>query len=498
MPSSTQLGLRILGAALALGILGDALLRATPWGINVGIWTVLLAVAVVLLAAWQRVPLRGDGRWLMLASVPFALACAWRDSLPLQMLNVLALLTCLGLAAATTRVGQVRIAGLTNYAIDLLLATGHAIGGILLVFFRDVRWTDPPSSRWHQHAFAVGRGLLLAIPLAFAFGGLLASADAMFAQLVNEIIRIDLADVFVHLFFVGMVMWGVGGYLRQLFAETDRSAPANAGERVSVLGVVETVIVLGTLDAIFLAFVLVQFRYFFGGAAVVEGTTTLTYAEYARRGFFELVTVAALALSLLLAADWALRRNRARDEWLFRVLAGAMIAMLYVIMASAVQRMLLYQSEYGLTELRVYTTAFMGWLAVLFLWFLATVLRRQRQRFAFGALVSGLVAIAVLNGLNPDALIVGTNVSRPRFDVGYNTSLSADAVPALVNALATLPEDERRVVAVHVLARWSPPSVQDWRSANLARAAAWDVVNRNEAQLRAWAGPAGVPHHNPE
>src|SRR5262245_41251763 len=93
------------------------------------------------------------------------------------------------------------------------------------------------------------------------------------------------------------------------------------------------------------------------------------------QGFFELVGVAALVLPLLLAAHWLLRKEKARDEIVFRVLAGAQIALLFVMMVSAFQRMRLYQREYGLTELRVYTTVFMGWLAVVFVWFTMTVLR---------------------------------------------------------------------------------------------------------------------------
>jgi hypothetical protein len=58
--------------------------------------------------------------------------------------------------------------------------------------------------------------------------------------------------------------------------------------RVALLGPVELSIVLGLLDILFLAFVLVQFRYLFGGAELVRVSTSLTYAEYARRGFFEL------------------------------------------------------------------------------------------------------------------------------------------------------------------------------------------------------------------
>ena len=70
---------------------------------------------------------------------------------------------------------------------------------------------------------------------------------------------------------------------------------------------------LVVVDLLFLAFVLVQFRYLFGGAELVRGLTGMSYADYARRGFFELVAVAALSLPLLLLADWWLdHRDPAR------------------------------------------------------------------------------------------------------------------------------------------------------------------------------------------
>src|SRR5688572_31077318 len=99
----------------------------------------------------------------------------------------------------------------------------------------------------------------------------------------------------------------------------------------------------------------------FRSAALPEGPGTLGYAEYARRGFFELVTVAALVLPLLLLAHWLLRHRPARQQRAFNLLAGLLVVQLFVIVASALLRMSLYRQIYGETELRLYTTAFMLW-----------------------------------------------------------------------------------------------------------------------------------------
>ena len=144
--------------------------------------------------------------------------------------------------------------------------------------------------------------------------------------------------------------------------------------------------VLGTARSAVLRLRAVQFRYLFGGAELVEVSPTLTYSEYARRGFFELVTVAALLLSIMLFLDWLAKLDTPRQTVIYRVLAGLLVALLFVVIVSALQRMRLYTLEYGLTELRLYTTAFMFWITAGAIWYLATVLRDHRERFLFGAL----------------------------------------------------------------------------------------------------------------
>jgi len=233
----------------------------------------------------------------------------------------------------------------------------------------------------------------------------------------------------------------------------------------------------------------VQVRYLFGGSALVQATTGLTYSEYARRGFFELVTVAALVLPFLLFVHWLLRPDDAQGFRFFQWLAGIQIALLFIIMASALQRMRLYQAEYGLSEQRLYPTAFMGWLAVVFVWFCLTVSRGHREQFAFGAMVAGFLLVAALHALDPDALIARTNLARARaghtFDVQYAAGLSADAVPELVADLSALNPQDRCTLAARLLDGWSPPENPDWRSWSISRSQALQAVRVNAPILRA-------------
>src|SRR5215203_4593258 len=255
--------------------------------------------------------------------------------------------------------------------------------------------------------------------------------------------------------------------------------------RVLSLGIVEVGIVLGLLDLLFLTFVVIQVRYLFGGAGRVVATAGLTYAEYARRGFFELVTVTALAIPLLLIAHWLLRAETRAHERLFKALAGIMVVLLFVVVASALQRMYLYQQEFGLTELRLYTTIFMVWISVVLLWFVLTVLRASREGFAFGALLAGFAAIFAINVMNPEALIASTNIDRmedgKRFDAYYLTALSADAVPVLVESLPEIGDTRLRkdyTVEQAVVDRWNS-RLPDWRTWNLGRSRTRQLVRRH-------------------
>ncbi|HEX8773634.1 MAG TPA: DUF4173 domain-containing protein [Pyrinomonadaceae bacterium] len=521
MNERTKKGLDCIEAALLLGVLGDVLLRATPWGINVLLWALALGLAVVALTArWRSQLYREQGRWLILPVLFFAAAFVWRDSQTLKSLDILSLLLALGLVAWRAKGGNIRLAGVMEYALGMTAVGFNTLFAFFPLVLTDVRWKEIPQGGWSRHALAVLRGLIIALPLLTVFGLLFMAADAVFEGLVNNVLHINFDRLFTHLFLVIFFTWFAGGYLRGVVlgkegwwinnqtpislgldtpaaaavGSTGNEAKEVAKEKVLPaaqalrMGIVELGVVLGLLNLLFLSFVVVQIRYFFGGAALVQVTTGLTYAEYARRGFFELVTVAALVLPLLLAAHWILRKDNPAHERTFRVLASIQLVLLFVIMASAVGRMRLYQSQYGLTELRIYTTAFMGWLALVFVWFVLTVLRGERARFMYGALVAAFLMVGVLHVINPDALIVRVNVSQVRagrgFDAAYVSSLSADAVPSLVEALPAMNHYEQCVATTSLLRRYDELARGDWRTWNLSRSRALRAIEGNTTGLR--------------
>jgi hypothetical protein len=475
----TKLGLGLIGVALVLGVSGDILLRATPWGVNFFAWIALVVGLAVAFARWGRVVAGGEGRWLIFVAVVFASGVVLRASPVVVSLDVLAVMISLSLAVWRGRSGTLRRAGISDYVIGGTLAGAFTSAGPVPASVIDIDWREALRGRWKGGALAVSRGVLLAAPLLVLFGALFVAADAVFERLVIEVFGFDLAKVFSHLFLFCFFGWITAGLLwAGLLARIPQDITLPRPRAIS-LGIVEVGVVLGLLDLLFFTFVVIQVRYLFGGAGHVATTAGLTYAEYARHGFFELATVTALALPLLLLAHWLFRPEGRKHEIIFKTLAGAMVALLFVVVASALQRMYLYTSEFGLTELRLYTTVFMFWISAVLVWFVLTVLRSRRDRFAFGALVAGFAAILAINAMNPDALIAKTNIDRlqqgKRFDPYYLTTLSADAVPTIVDSLPEIgqkPVWQDFSLEQETIYKWSKKP-KGWRTYNLGRSRAY-------------------------
>jgi Domain of unknown function (DUF4173) len=481
----TRRALWTLGAGLAAGIAVRVLCEMLLDRLDVALSLGALALVVAVLAQQGVVRLPPRAGWHYAPLAPLVVALVWRDSATLYTVNLLAIVAGLALAAPRARMPRLARAGVSDYlAAGLATAAGTCSGALPPLLAVD--WRELPGRGRLGAVRAAGLGLAAATPVVLVFDGLFRAADPAYAQLIASVVRIDLGDLLEHLLFTAAWVWILTGVLRATFLAAP--IPTATGMRRS--GTVAPTAVgtaLGVVAALFLLFVLVQLRYLFGGHEAVLRTAGLTYAEYARRGFFELVWVAGLSLPLLLVADWAADKGDPVAVRRLRRLAGLVVALLFVILASALERMRLYTAAYGLTETRLYTTAFMGWLALVLGWLVATVLRGDRRRFGAGTLAAGLAVVGCLDLLNPDGMIVRVNGARAAaggsYDAAYGTSLSADAVPTLLRTLPTLPAPARCAAARGLADRWDRELRYPSRW-NVALAAAGRDVGDRERLLR--------------
>ncbi|MBJ8340109.1 DUF4173 domain-containing protein [Antrihabitans sp. YC3-6] len=306
----------------------------------------------------------------------------------------------------------------------------------------------------------------LTVVLVGAFGALFAGADPAFAHLVAGVTP-DLdaptisGQVFVGVF--AMVFVLASSYLVLFVPKFDAIAPApgKSAQRW------EWAVPLSVLAALFVVFVGVQITVLFGGSEHVLRTENLTYAEYARQGFWQLLAVTALILLVLAVAIRKAPRESSSDRTLARSLIGVLCVSSMVIVSSAVFRMWTYEQAYGFTELRLLVTTIELWLGSIFLMICVAGVKMSAPWLPRAVVGAGVVALLVLAAWNPDAYIADRNIDRydstGKIDVSFLSTLSADAVPEFDR----LPEPMRSCLLSNAADRLDES--EPWYRFNLSR-----------------------------
>ena len=439
---------------------------------------VVVAFGVLgLVATWlARRAVLPAARWSRLhgaAAVALLVVPAWRDAEALAALNLFALAVLLAWAIPAGAAGS---AGLVTLARrGLVLGLSAAVGP--LVVLRGLEHARAGGGTGRVALRAV-MGLAAVAPLLLLFGALLGEADPLFGRALEQVLSLRLVDV-------------VGQRALQLFAWTWIATgllwgwvlAASLPERdVEVLrgrfGGIEIGTALAALALLFALFLGFQARYLFGGAAYVAATAGVTVAEYARRGFFEVVAVVALMVPVLLLADWLLDRSQAVAVRVVRGLAALLLVLLGVMLVAALGRMRLYLDTFGPSTLRLYVAAFLVWLVTILGLFAATVLRDRRGQFLPGLVAAGILAVLTLDVLNPDAYVARQALARAArgggLDVEYVSRLSADALPALAAGTPALEPALGCTLRDAVAARWARPVTH--RTWTVARARHRDLA----------------------
>jgi Domain of unknown function (DUF4173) len=397
-------------AVLAAAALAAGTLLGHPLGLGLSVVTVAV-FAAAMVATPRRDPW-SIAWWLgaaALAAVASLRAAEWVVWPCLVAATALASLAATGgVGWRQVAVGLVRIARLPTGALPVLRAP----------------LTVSPHSGWRHPLRAAAIGVLLLS----VFVPLFARADPAFAHILDAVVPLEAVDRPITRAAIWLAVVVLGGALMQ----AGRDGPARAGgPGRQLLARIEWALPLTALVVVFGAFVALQVAALYGGHDYVLRTAGLTYAEYAREGFVQLIVAAALTLLVIAgAARWA------RDQRLLRALLAMLCALTLVILASALTRLSVYEEAYGFTPARLVADAVILWLGVVFvLVLIAGAVGRGRwlPRVVVALSAAGMLAFAVSD---PDRRIADHNVDRfertGRIDTTVLVTLSPDAAPALM------------------------------------------------------------------
>src|SRR5437762_1954495 len=273
LPPRTKLGLEIAAAGVAGGIVGDALLRAMPWGLNVALGSTALIGAGIWLVRRHQVKYGPDAPWLAITALLLGLAFLRRDAATLAAFDAIALVGALALAAASLQGELVATWYPLDFIRGVVTASAASIVGGFQLLLGDIQWHELPQDDRLRNVRRALLGVAIAAPLLLVFAALFASADPVFSTVLTNLFAFDVETVIQHTFF--FCFWGflVAGYFRWSFLGRPIQLLAPANRPVSSIVPVATA--LGLLNLLFLLFVVVQLRYFFGGAALGLSTDRL-------------------------------------------------------------------------------------------------------------------------------------------------------------------------------------------------------------------------------
>lgn len=478
-------------AAVAIGLLYQWLFVDTALGINAPI-----AVTALLLAAWLLRPAtrpwpRARDAWLAGAALIFSGFAAIRGDANLVALDLLGALALT--AGALASIGGIAV---VDRPFEWLVALGGRIALASLTagaaVVRATRGALPRARARSSvgRAAPVLRGLLIALPLVILFVALFATADAVFARIVEDLFdwEIDLGSVPGRMAVAAASAWLAAGLLVFVASGSvpDKDATAAIPRTPLRIGSGEATTVLVVLDLLFVGFVALQGAYLFGGQDT-RAASGLTYAEYARRGFFELLVVAFVVGGLILAAE-AIVSRRTR---VYVAAAIGLVALTAVVLLSALLRLRLYQEAYGWTELRFYVLAAIVWLAIGCLVAVVTLATGRSRWLIHGMLALSIAFGLAFNVIGPVGFIADQNVERAihpelvapggeaGLDVYYLASLGDDALPVLNESLCSLP-GTLGGEALNAVKIWTDRIARDepgqtWQAWNLSRERARDI-----------------------
>lgn len=471
---------RLLLVVLVLGWAFDFLFWKQRVGVNFPIFLAVCVLGGVYLLWTEGYRAARRAFWLLLPFLVFvAFTFLRREPLTVFLAYVFSLFS-IGLFATSYQGGRWYLYRLSDYLYKFIRLIGDVFGGFAVYFLR-FRKAPPELVDEKKRLPLAGlvRGFVIAVPILLCFGSLLASADVVFNQKLADFFDAEkISEYSQRLFRIVLLAYLVGGvFLHSASKSLDERITEEKKSLVKpFLGFTESAVVLGSVSALFFIFVLVQFRYFFGGETNI-GVAGYTYSQYARRGFNELVLVAFFSLVLLVVLSIVTARQNAEQRRTYSILSVAVVALVMVILVSAYQRISLAIGWHGYSRLRLYPRIFLIWLGLLLIAVAVLEIFQRERYFALAAVVAAMGFAVSITLFNVDASIVKLNVYRSwhgkNLNVPHLASLSADAVPPLAQQFLSkeLPTSTHEglgaILACYKYSEDAPHTSQyDWRSFN--------------------------------
>lgn len=274
-------------------------------------------------------------------------------------------------------------------------------------------------------------GLCIVFPILLIILLLLSSADLMFGELTKNIFRFVLSPSIIQVTFV--ILFGFVASYSILCGVLAYVPKKEVGQEKKKADASIAITAFVCLCLVYLLFCGIQIIYLFSNG-LFQLPLEFTFSAYARRGFFELLTVTLINIVIILGTITLFQENK-----LLRILFTVMTICTYIMIASAAYRMIMYISVYNLTFLRLFVLLFLLVDGLLLAGIIIWVYRRTFPLFSYGVCIS-VICYLLFVFAKPDYFIALYHINH-REELTYGDyifltrELSMDAVPAVLPIL---------------------------------------------------------------
>jgi len=275
-------------------------------------------------------------------------------------------------------------------------------------------------------------GVIIAFPLLWVIVALLSSADLLFGEITKQVYKFFFSSNIIN---VGLlILFGFlacyciicGAAGRVLETENQKSRK----KADSVIAVTA----MALIGIVYAAFCSIQVIYLFANGLFIL-PEEFTFAEYARRGFFELLTVTVINIILMLICSAAFRESK-----ILRFILTGITICTYIMIASATYRMVLYIKVYNLTFLRLFVLLFLLIDALVLAGVITSEYKKAFPLFGYCVTVV-TICYLIFSFARPDYFIASYHINNKEElnveDIAFLTQeLSFDAAPIIIPLLS--------------------------------------------------------------
>ena len=283
------------------------------------------------------------------------------------------------------------------------------------------------------------KALLITIPFMGLFLGLFMSADRNFDRFITQLLRDSTIFELNYIFWLPLTILSLLlFFIYTLSNSTTRVIP----KQTKTFDTLVVGTFLSMTNILFGLFVIFQIGYLFGGVDYIK-SSNISVAYFARSGFFQLMWVMGIVLSIYLFI-----MSRFRGEKSIAYLLSTLVGFTMIIGFASLKKMYLYQSIKGATVLRYYVEWFDYFLLiVLGLGIIFIIKQKPFARLLDMLTIIGIIAFTLISSLNIDGMVASHNIAKfkeSRLDKDALSRLSVDILPYIKDKNITITRYNRR------------------------------------------------------